>query len=1383
MALGRPLQVSLVGGSLASLAFRAAEELLGPQSELPSFVAGCPLCPLEPEQLHVPSFFWGILAVFFKDCPPTFLNPFMSLAGLEQQVWRARASSISDEERGVIAREVGRFFARALAGTHRGQSGTVCEDRGQLRVMSDAEEGDGSESEESESAKRTVAAIFISEHEGKIVTVMAASAADRSKPAEFSLKIWVSDSQFGFATAPSGRDVHEARFAAIEVRQPSAKQPAKKPKNSELGAVPGTPLPPGRAEDEPVPGVGALSAAASSLGEADAEVEAQLGASPIETAVLSLTKIVGSWLCMPRLSTVLWIEPRGCFPQVILRETLSSDPSQIFTSIENQLEEDLLSRRVGSALQDSRATSRAWLEYRSHIGNFPTTVRMAWSVCGIWDALRAGRHDEARARCALCIAACDQQAFDNGQWTLAEQFLLEQPPPLSAFAGKRNASSDATDTYHTRLVEPRWAELCLHKVRELEQHLEAKKKLGGKGRGRGDGDADGRQDKGDKADKGAPKGGRKVTGQAPPGVLDLLTPRVSSSPGPFGSAFFRGTLSECSPFGNRAALELIALVFDSLAAEPLHRVARGPGASFKSRRWQEPFSSSVHRAWDRLANAVSLWDSALPVDAAAMGRTAGKVERVEEQVRALAVLSPDAAPGHFTDFNLAKDIEVGRLSLPSEPPAFDPSPFLDGPMRSLYLTPSAHAWPVEEADRFDHRTACGVFALPKSIDADRLIVDARPSNLCMPTDVRWLSTMGSASALLGLELAPHQQLYLSGDDIKDFYHQFRVTTDRTAQYRIVGSFKPRDLSPLSCFEPGLWKSRRVVAALCCMAMGDCNAVSVAQSAHVIGLILQAQVVGWDELLVHKGPVPRSPAMLGLVIDDVIVIERALRRPHFEVSSSRSQRIVDGLHRAYAAAPLPRHEKKAFFASDSATFWGADVPSWVSSVLCVPPGAGCSWVAALSFRRRCLCLLDQVYVLQKGRERHELVRVPPSLRAELFKLCVLAPLLATDLRAQSCGLVVASDASSSLGAVVTARVSPDLVRELLRHTPTKGLWNKLLSPVNALLREHQQLEVECELPGGIFRTHPLWTLVARTLHFRLHSVFRRRRRDHINIKEMDAYLSTEESLSPFGWESARTLSLLDSQVVLGALLKADRALDSFLLSAERHPLQMLGFDLLHKSFAQCPGTPGFYGAAEPPPSACVPASDQSPEAVPLASRQAASPVGAVVGCGFPWAITFDWLHGESQDLLRPALQSQILAAVESRVFSAVGLSPSCPTFSAASYRSSEFPLDLPGLSASASARAPGQQARRFRRCVVRLKPCLKTGRRLATGSTTAAPTVDLGKEDPDPHKHRPGWKQQAKHKVLRGRASGTAENWTKLAEHPPQQATLPWPLRTLLSLPA
>ena len=58
--------------------------------------------------------------------------------------------------------------------------------------------------------------------------------------------------------------------------------------------------------------------------------------------------------------------------------------------------------------------------------------------------------------------------------------------------------------------------------------------------------------------------------------------------------------------------------------------------------------------------------------------------------------------------------------------------------------------------------------------------------------------MASAAFLLDFELAPHESLVMSGEGVRDFYHQFKVTRDRAAQYRLVGFYKPQEGGPLPC---------------------------------------------------------------------------------------------------------------------------------------------------------------------------------------------------------------------------------------------------------------------------------------------------------------------------------------------------------------------------------------------------------------------------------------------------------------------------------------------------------------------------------------------------------------------------------------------------------
>ena len=195
----------------------------------------------------------------------------------------------------------------------------------------------------------------------------------------------------------------------------------------------------------------------------------------------------------------------------------------------------------------------------------------------------------------------------------------------------------------------------------------------------------------------------------------------------------------------------------------------------------------------------------------------------------------------------------------------------------------------------------------------------------------------------------------------------------------------------------------------------------------------------------------------------------------------------------------------------------------------------------------------------------LVEATCALRRELVTLCTLAPLIVTDMRAATSGYIVASDASDDLRAFVSASVAYPLARELRRRTPVKGLWSKLLSPSEALLRSHRRLPADRELPGESYRSHPMWTQLARSLRFKKVAVFRRRQSEHINIKELESYLAAEEALCSSVWESSRIISLLDSQVCVGPLLKGRSA--SFSLNSRlRASLPCLLFFNLHPCYA-------------------------------------------------------------------------------------------------------------------------------------------------------------------------------------------------------------------------
>eukprot|EP00438_Fugacium_kawagutii_P035211 Skav218672 [mRNA] locus=scaffold44:102316:106746:- [translate_table: standard] len=162
------------------------------------------------------------------------------------------------------------------------------------------------------------------------------------------------------------------------------------------------------------------------------------------------------------------------------------------------------------------------------------------------------------------------------------------------------------------------------------------------------------------------------------------------------------------------------------------------------------------------------------------------------------------------------------------------------------------------------------------------------------------------------------------------------------------------------------------------------------------------------------------------------------------------------------------------------------------------------------------------------------RLSPELHDEIMAMVALTPLSCIDLRLRPSTTVIASDASSTSEAAVSTKLSAPAVAELQRHTLQKGMWNKLLTPFLAYLKERGLEEEIQELPEGEFDMH--FEEVVCSKQFRpFGPVQKIKKRRHINLGEIRAALKAERKQ---GLEEPGTyyLHLQDSQVSLAALCK-------------------------------------------------------------------------------------------------------------------------------------------------------------------------------------------------------------------------------------------------------
>ena len=541
---------------------------------------------------------------------------------------------------------------------------------------------------------------------------------------------------------------------------------------------------------------------------------------------------------------------------------------------------------------------------------------------------------------------------------------------------------------------------------------------------------------------------------------------------------------------------------------------------------------------------------------------------------------------------LAKDVDHTRLSFPENLPEFDPTKLFSGIHQDTYDDPISQARsPSIDLDRpprvsvraskakamglfqfLDrHRRlrlappekirknfCCGAFSLVKDEEKDRLILDARPPNILETTLREWCKTLASVQALAQTELLPGNVMYFSGTDLRDFYYCFRISKSRSYRNAFAYPLEQSLARQFGCFTDDLKHCSHLYPCLNTLAMGDCQAVELGQCAHV-KLGLNARAFSPYELLTVHGRAPRGLLSAGIVIDDLVVIEQHLgRKASDEYLESEAR--MDRIFEEYAQAGLTPHPKKTFRTETRAEFWGAAVDGETGFVRAAPRRlvplmaitsrtarlgfatvallevlAG-AWVSILQVKRRMLSLLDWIYVVQRGRDRPMVVKLPKPLIDELWLLVILGPLAVSDMRLASIPEVFLCDASSNCMASCKAKLPLCLSQELQRHCLVRGVWSKLLSPWARWLKEHGDLFEEDELPEGVpLVSHPLWKALAEFLQYKMvHRKFSYSRR-HINLLELQAVIDLETVLAKT-WSDFRYLLGSDSQVALACLVK-------------------------------------------------------------------------------------------------------------------------------------------------------------------------------------------------------------------------------------------------------
>ena len=701
-------------------------------------------------------------------------------------------------------------------------------------------------------------------------------------------------------------------------------------------------------------------------------------------------------------------------------------------------------------------------------------------------------------------------------------------------------------------------------------------------------------------------------------------------PVPYPEVFRAGAAQrvESAHFKRLCCLQIIVLDWYFLGCPAAAPASLRLGARLNAKQW------SVVRMIEHLAVDRNF---PISVEAVDMGRAAAKIEDFQKCMDVLGRATADlhnfegmyapVKPSKTCVFEhrelrcgsiagrsdhdpvvTAKPLFADRLHFPG-PPRFDPRKFFDDCTLERYDRPistglspddvdeippkvsvratqqnkldlyrklalSGRLQPIRTGTFYDGYTS-GLFAVGKDQLRDRMVLDGRPANILDVGQRKWCLGMASASSLCGLYLQAGCDLCVSGEDLRDFFYQFRVNDERISRNTLC--------SPLTLAEAKYvfgehfsWPDDVVEVGLSTLAMGDCCAVEFAQCSH-LAMCLQFGVAAVGELLSLRGSVPRGLLQVGIIVDDLIVLEQILKTQRNSKVATKADARMAAARNAYNSVGLESNPKKAFANEDKCRFWGLEIdgvagllrPSslrlWpiclvtmrvVTLGLCtvslIEALAG-SWVSLLGLRRKLFCILDLIFEPLGIADQKAIIRLSPELLSELGSLVVLATLSCVNLRADFLEQVVATDASEGWMAGVSAFCPRNIVAEASRFSLRKGVWTKLLSPIRAWQRGHGLLQPDHELPDDevVYQTHPLWILLARCIQYKTGWRCEVRRKTDINILELRAHLK---------YKSIRALHGIDSQVCLGAVIKGRSASSSLNAEMKRSVAPAIGSDI-------------------------------------------------------------------------------------------------------------------------------------------------------------------------------------------------------------------------------
>lgn len=148
-----------------------------------------------------------------------------------------------------------------------------------------------------------------------------------------------------------------------------------------------------------------------------------------------------------------------------------------------ELTEDLMrdANRTSTTVQNiaDKPCPYFYLEHRSRLQNYDTSINLAYMFAGIIAALQRDRPAEALARAYASLGSLEQFSMDGGTWLVAIELAMIEEPPYAAYANRSMAQGSRVgrSLTHPKIVDPRIHEIFQAKIKAVEEAFDRKKRM------------------------------------------------------------------------------------------------------------------------------------------------------------------------------------------------------------------------------------------------------------------------------------------------------------------------------------------------------------------------------------------------------------------------------------------------------------------------------------------------------------------------------------------------------------------------------------------------------------------------------------------------------------------------------------------------------------------------------------------------------------------------------------------------------------------------------------------------------------------------------------------------------------------------------------------